>query len=91
MLYVVCFDIGDDQTRRRVGKYLEAFGNRVQESVFEVEVKDAIAMRYVQTKLATWLAEGDDLRFYPLCKDCQRGSYNAQHERIAKLPALVIV
>lgn len=91
MLYLVCFDISDNKTRNRIGKYLGAFGNRVQESVFEVELADADALRYVQDKLAAWLTEGDDLRFYCLCRNCRLKSYTANHERIAGLPSLVVI
>jgi CRISPR-associated protein Cas2 len=91
MLYLVCFDISDNKTRNRVGKYLGAFGNRVQESVFEVELADAGALLYLQDKLAAWLAEDDDLRFYCLCRNCRLKSYTAKHERIAKLPSLVVI
>ena len=91
MLYLVCFDISDNKTRKRIGQYLGAFGNRVQESVFEVELADVAALRTVQDKLAGWLTEGDDLRFYQLCQSCRRASYTARHERIAKLPSLVVV
>jgi CRISPR-associated protein Cas2 len=91
MLYLVCFDISDNKTRNRVGKYLGAFGNRVQESVFEIELADANALAYVQKKLASWLADGDDLRFYCVCRNCRLKSYNVQQERIAKLPSIVII
>ncbi len=91
MLYLVCFDISDTKTRHRIGKYLGAFGNRVQESVFEVEFSDADALTYVQNKLAGWLAESDDLRFYCLCRNCRLKSHTARHERIAKLPSLVLI
>lgn len=91
LLYLVCFDISDDKTRKRVGAYLGAFGNRVQESVFEVELQDANALSYVQDKLGGWLAEGDDLRFYCVCRNCRQKSYNSKRERIAKLPSLVVV
>lgn len=91
MLYLVCFDISDNKTRNRVGKYLGAFGNRVQESVFEVELADTQALRYVQNKLADWLEDDDDLRFYHLCRNCRLKSYTAHHQRIAKLPSLVVI
>ncbi len=91
MLYLVCFDISDNKTRNRVGKYLSAFGSRVQESVFEVELADANALAHVQDKLGSWLADGDDLRFYCLCRNCRLKSYDAKHQRIATLPSLVII
>jgi len=91
MLYLVCFDISDNTTRNRVGKYLGAFGSRVQESVFEVEFSNTNVLNYVQDKLADWLADSDDLRFYCLCRVCRLKSYTAKHERIARLPSLVLV
>jgi CRISPR-associated protein Cas2 len=91
MLYLVCFDISDSKTRNRVGKYLGAFGNRIQESVFEVEFTDPNALSYTQTKLADWLAAGDDLRFYCLCRNCRLKSYTAKQQRIANLPSLVVI
>jgi CRISPR-associated protein Cas2 len=91
MFYLVCFDISDNKVRTRIGNYLGAFGNRVQESVFEVEIADTAALRYVQDKLGGWLSEGDDLRFYQVCQSCRQKSVNARHERIAKLPSLVLL
>ncbi len=91
MLYLVCFDISDDRIRHRVGKYLGAFGNRVQKSVFEVELDDSQALFYVRDKLAAWLESGDDLRFYPLCQSCCAGAVSANRSAIAKLPSLVVV
>lgn len=91
MLYLVCFDISDNKTRTRIGNYLGAFGNRVQESVFEVELADSQALAYVQDKLGGWLEDGDDLRFYQLCQSCRQKSYNSKYQRIAKLPSLVVV
>jgi CRISPR-associated protein Cas2 len=91
MLYLVCFDISDDKIRNRVGNYLEAFGNRVQKSVFEVELDDRKALAYLQVKLGSWLEDGDDMRFYPLCQSCCQGAVAASNQRIAKLPSLVVI
>lgn len=91
MLYLICFDISNDKTRNRVGKYLETFGNRVQKSVFEVEIKDLQTLNHLQNKLGSWLDKNDDLKFYCLCRNCRLKSYNAKGERIAKQPSLVII
>jgi CRISPR-associated protein Cas2 len=91
MLYLVCFDISDSKVRNRVGKYLGAFGSRIQESVFEVDFDDADAVAYVQNKLVAWLADSDDLRFYCLCRNCRLKSYTVKQQRIANLPSLVLI
>lgn len=38
MRYVVVYDVSDDRLRQRVANTCEAFGFRVQESVFECEL-----------------------------------------------------
>jgi CRISPR-associated protein Cas2 len=91
MLYLICYDISNDKIRNRVSKYLGAFGNRIQKSVFEVDLKNKKALVYLQDKLDGWLEEGDDLRFYQLCINCRKSSFDRHHHRIGKLPSLVIV
>lgn len=91
MLYLVCFDISDNKIRNRVGKYLGAFGNRVQRSVFEVELQDQAALLYVKNKLGDWLESGDNLRFYPLCQNCRDNALVCGSASIAKLPSLVVI
>ena len=38
MLYVISYDVSDDNRRRRVSEALKDFGRRVQYSVFECNV-----------------------------------------------------
>jgi len=40
-IWLVCYDIGCDKRRNRLSSWLLRFGMRVQESVFEVSVKDS--------------------------------------------------
>ncbi|BBM64577.1 hypothetical protein VA249_12230 [Vibrio alfacsensis] len=70
MLVLVCFDIEDDKTRRQVGHLLGGYGDRVQRSVFEVLFKNPQECEKVFDELIALLNNGDDLRFYPLCKRC---------------------
>jgi len=90
-MYLTCYDISDDKIRHRVSKYLGAFGNRVQRSVFEVDLRNKKALLYLQDKLGGWLEEGDDLRFYQLCLNCRQNSANSHYQRIGKLPSLVVI
>ena len=38
MRYVIAYDIADDRRRYQVAKFLEGWGRRVQESVFECDL-----------------------------------------------------
>ncbi len=66
LLYVVAYDIGCQRRRQKVADVLEAYGRRVQYSVFEcvltgkqyAALKDRLA-RHVELPV-------DSVRFYPL-------------------------
>jgi CRISPR-associated protein Cas2 len=63
-LHVVCYDIANDQRRRRVVRELEAFGVRVQESVFECWVDDLQRQRLEQALLRAIHQEDDRIVCY---------------------------
>lgn len=69
---VVAYDIPDDKRRTKVMKTLEGYGQRVQYSVFECEVRPADLER-LKERLRTLVdKKQDDVRFYPLCESCLR-------------------
>jgi CRISPR-associated protein Cas2 len=43
--FVIAYDIADDLRRTRVAKLLESYGDRIQYSVFIVEIKPARLLR----------------------------------------------
>ena len=90
-VFLACFDISDDRLRRKTGRRLEHFGSRVQRSVFEVSVKSEIELNKLKEELQQWIEPGDDLRFYLLCKSCQKKSHTVFDERIAHFPAAIVV
>jgi CRISPR-associated protein Cas2 len=65
MLYLVCYDIGDDRRRYQVAKLLKGYGLRVQQSVFECALDDR-QYEFLQKKLTKHIKRQDQLRFYPL-------------------------
>jgi len=67
MLWVVCYDITDNRRRNRVAKVLLGYGERVQESVFECHIDNALLRRLQAELLALVDADKDRLRYYPLC------------------------
>jgi len=90
-VYIACFDISDDRTRREVGKRLERYGTRVQRSVFEITVHNQSELETLRDDLGAQLSEGDDLRFYNLCKKCRAVSRDHRYERIASFPVASII
>ena len=71
MFVTVCFDISSDRTRRQATKVLEAYGIRVQRSVFECRIGERQYVELRQRMSGIGLAEGDLVRYYTLCRACQ--------------------
>ena len=89
--YVVCYDISDDRTRTQVGKRLLRHGERVQESVFEIQLPSAAALEQLRIDLRQQLDEEDKLHLYRLCLDCRKASQDADGGPLVTFPAVVII
>ncbi len=64
---VICYDIADNRRRRHVADYLEGWGERVQESVFECHLLPA-QLKQVRDAIAVEIDhESDKVRYYSLC------------------------
>ena len=74
MRVVVSYDITDDAIRRHIGKVCEAFGQRVQRSVFECalssEQLEALTRRLDDARKAGDICQTDSIRLYLLCANC---------------------
>lgn len=67
---VVSYDITDDKRRTKVMKTLNGYGQRIQYSVFECEVRPA-QVRELQQRIRSLIRpEEDSVRFYLLCEMC---------------------
>jgi CRISPR-associated protein Cas2 len=89
--YLVCFDIGDDRARYRVGQALAEYGTRVQRSVFEIDVAADTDLTRLRRTVDGLMAPEDDCRFYALCRSCRGRSKDSKGERVAMLPAAVLI
>jgi len=69
-LWVIAYDTPNNKRRRRMAKFLEGYGSRVQYSVFECPLsRSELAMvRFHLYGLAD--PNEDRVRFYPLCRAC---------------------
>ncbi|MBD3398078.1 CRISPR-associated endonuclease Cas2 [Candidatus Micrarchaeota archaeon] len=70
MKYVVSYDVVDDRMRARVAKCLEDYGDRVQKSVFEVDIGVDRLARMCKRLEKLIDHEEDSVRIYPVCNTC---------------------
>lgn len=68
-LHVICYDIANNRRRSRVVRELEAYGVRVQESVFECWLDDAQRRRLEQEIARVICAQEDSFVCYRLGGD----------------------
>jgi len=88
---VVSYDITDDKRRNRVAKTLIRFGDRVQESVFEMNVElDEFEQMMKQLKKRLDNKE-DSVRIYKLCELCKPKTVILGYGSISEDPEIVII
>ena len=71
MFYLICYDIVNDSRRNKVSKLLEAYGLRVQKSVFECVLDDKQYENLSKRSLKLLNKHSDQIRFYPLSAHCR--------------------
>jgi CRISPR-associated protein Cas2 len=72
MLYVISYDVVDDNARRHVHELLKDFGRRVQFSVFECDLK-AEEVQEVARRIEFEIdGATDSCRLYRLCQGCRQ-------------------
>lgn len=68
--YVVCYDIPDDKRRIKIARCLDGYGDRIQFSVFEALLDQALVEKLV-ARLQSLIDETEDsVRIYALCATC---------------------
>lgn len=90
-VYLVCFDISDDRARRDIGRLLLHYGSRVQESVFEIMLKDASQLQSLRQCIAKKLEHEHEVRFYRLCCGCRKQSFRLDDAPLADFPSVEVV
>lgn len=68
MLVVVVYDISDDKRRNKLATFLEGYGRRVQESVFECFL-NLNEMRKLHEQVKLRMKPEDNVRFYWIPKE----------------------
>lgn len=71
-LVVVSYDIADDRRRRRIFKLMKDYGVRVQYSVFECLLDEAL-LRELRDKVRGLMNRTEDgVRYYSICGACRK-------------------
>lgn len=88
--YLVCYDIADDARRDRVAATLLDYGNRIQESVFWLDIDEELAERMTR-RVRKYIAEEDSLWVVPLCGACAGKVLTAGKQAVPVLPDFYIL
>ena len=68
--FVVCYDVTSDKRRRKIAKCLDGYGDRIQDSVFELVV-DRAMMEACCAQIARLIDRSEDhVAIYRLCRGC---------------------
>lgn len=71
MFILVAYDISEDRRLKQVAKLMEAYGKRVQRSVFECDL-DAHQLQVLMHKVKHLMKPKEDkVQFYSLCEACE--------------------
>ncbi len=69
--FVVCYDVVSNQRRRKVASCLDAYGDRVQDSVFELPVDRPLLDQCISELSGLINAAEDRVTVYRLCASCE--------------------
>ena len=70
MNMIVAYDIADPKRLNRVAKVIKDYGLRVQKSIFEVRVNDALFSEMRARVEAIIEPDVDGVKYFPLCEKC---------------------
>jgi CRISPR-associated protein Cas2 len=92
LVYIVCYDIEDDDRRRRISDLLERHGTRVQRSVFELAFAGETERETVRAELVELAGlEAKGVRFYRLCATCRSASFDVMGRDVARFGGTIIL
>jgi len=71
--YVVAYDIANTKRRNRIYKLLKSWGERVNYSVFECEIRKG-KLKVLRKEIRKLIKRSEDVViYYPLCLNCLAG------------------
>ena len=67
--HLIAYDVREAKRLRQVAKKLEAYGTRIQYSIFRCRL-DNVTLEKLHWELNQIMADEDDLLVMPLCAEC---------------------
>jgi CRISPR-associated protein Cas2 len=89
--YLVSYDILDDKRRTKVASLLQDYGQRVQLSVFEVWLDNALQQELLDKLRQRIKLEEDSVRLYGLCAACQKKVITLGQGGPPEAPGVIII
>lgn len=71
--FVIAYDVVSDRRRNRIADCLDAYGARVQDSVYEVRLSPAQRVTLARKLTKELDPKEDSIRWYALCAVCVQG------------------
>lgn len=72
MQHIVSYDLAGDKRRHQASELLLGYGRRLEESVFFVDVEEALVAEMVERLERILIPEEDCVHIFPLCGACQQ-------------------
>lgn len=70
MRFLICYDIPSDSVRDKVAKWLDGYGDRIQDSVFEADLDGELTDRMWAGLLRLVDGKTDQIALVPICAAC---------------------
>ncbi len=68
--FIVCYDVADDKRRQKLSELLDSYGDRVQNSVFELPVGVSLMQDCLRRLEEIAHPKEDKIAVYRLCASC---------------------
>ena len=72
MVILVAYDIADPKRLHKIAKIMQDYGERVQKSIFEVNLTKRSFSSMVRRVKNAIDPEVDGVKFFPLCEECDQ-------------------
>ncbi len=72
MFVLIAYDVASTRRRNKVAKILSKYGDRVNLSVFECDLKKAGAIQTLKEEIKKVIKSKEDhIRYYVICRECR--------------------
>lgn len=92
MLYLICYDVVSNTRRRKLADVLLDYGDRVQKSAYECDLKTAARLRDLLARARKHLdPKTDTLRVYRVCAACREEGATVGVDHARPVPKVILL